>query len=82
MIKLWWLMWYFSRPARLPIGNVPPWGRDEINRDELVNYLSCQKHFCENWKATIRRQYWALGERRPRETTTHGLRWEREKRKK
>lgn len=81
MIKLWLLIWYFTRSDRPKAGNAPSWYKDEINRSELLYYLSFKKHFRENWRATIRRYYYFFGGKQPLGTTEHGMKWIREQHK-
>ena len=58
MIKLWWLVWYFTRKNRPKCGNAPFWCKDEIERDRFNMYLRWNKHFCENWYSTLRTFYY------------------------
>ncbi|MDO8492917.1 MAG: hypothetical protein Q7S34_04715 [bacterium] len=57
MIKLWRVVWYFTRPDRPNDTGVPSW-HDEISRGEFIYYLAHQKMFRENWVSTLRRYYY------------------------
>lgn len=74
MIRLWLLVWYFTRLDRPRAGDVPSW-TDEISRFDFWAHLAHQKHFCEDWRSTIRRLHYFLGDKRPSQTTERGMRW-------
>lgn len=56
MIKLWWLMWYFTRQNRPSSLNQPSW-QNKITRGELITYLLFEKHFREYWSHTVLRWF-------------------------
>ncbi|MDO8443145.1 MAG: hypothetical protein Q7S81_02735 [bacterium] len=72
MIKLWWLMWYFTRPNRPKDGNAPNWFNDNISRSYFRIHLAHEKNFYEDWKSTIRRWYQCISGKYPTQATEYG----------
>ncbi|MBI4065645.1 hypothetical protein HY412_00425 [Candidatus Kaiserbacteria bacterium] len=77
MLRLWQLMWYFTRPDRPTEQNAPLWYTNGISRSSLWLHLAHDKHFCEDWRSTIREWYYRFRGRRPMNTTEHEMRWAR-----
>lgn len=54
MLRLWLLMWYFTRPDLPRENNVPSWHNDTISRSHLWMHLALEKHFARDWRLAIR----------------------------
>ncbi len=68
MLKLYWLMWYFTRPDR---PREDPY-KDEITRGHLWLHLAKDKKFREDWRITVFQRWlnYSFKKERPDSATT------------